>query len=289
MKFPSITIAVVLGICGTLVSFSSPLVANTIGSDIKTVVRDAFQQVHAGWSTDEVLLQTELNRKFVAACQQRLPDEPIANFNWTLLNLRKAGNLDVEVTKRRTDRHEAYAHLAEIAARTIQDKHQVNTDRMMCDERLREAFDQQARLLAPDVDAYRMRKAAFGLRKRRQLQPELLLRIADWGRDVHVHSIQELIDAPSSVPDQPGVYLFRDATGYLYVGESKNLRQRLAKHLESSDRITLARYLTEQRVEGVSVELHVFPKKSRASQLSVRRAYESALIASRKPRFNLRP
>lgn len=275
-----------------------PLTVNAMAEDdprLKTVVQRAFETVHDGWSTDEVLLQDELNRQFIAACQQELPHERPFKLNWTLLNLRKAGQLaqagqlKVAITKRRNDRHHAYRHLAEIAARTVQDQYRVNTDRMMCDEELRRAFDAQARLLAKDLDPYLLRKAAFGLRKSRRLKPELLLRIADWNREVTVHRAGELIEKPSLVPALPGIYIFRDATGYLYVGESSNLRERLSKHLDHSDRESLASYLASHGSQATTIEIHAFPKESRARQLSIRRAYESALIASRKPRFNLRP
>jgi hypothetical protein len=39
----------------------------------------------------------------------------------------------------------------------------------------------------------------------------------------------------------------------------------------------------------VTIELHIFPKTSPARKLTVRRAYESELIRSREPKFNVRP
>ena len=256
---------------------------------IHDVVQRAFLAVHDGWSSDEVLLQDELNKKFIAHCRRELPNETDEALNWTLLNLRKAGKLKIEITKRRRDKHDQYQHLAEIAARTLQDKHQVSTDRVMCNAELRGEFDEQVRLLSKDADPYLMRKAAFGLRKNRRLKPELVLRIADWGREIVVHKADELADDTSVIPEMPGIYIFRDITGYLYVGESLNLRERLKKHLEDSDRKSLANYLRASGTRDISIEIHVFPKDSRAKEVSVRRAYESALIASRKPRFNLRP
>ena len=105
------------------------------------------------------------------------------------------------------------------------------------------------------------------------LKPELVLRIAE----------------PTKIPKGPGIYIFRDKTGYLYVGESLNLRSRLEKHLDESDRQSLAMYLRMHGVQDTTIEIHAFPKDSRARKVTVRRAYESELIASRKPRFNLRP
>ena len=74
----------------------SPAIAETTTPDspkIKGVVRSAFTAVHDGWSTDEVLLQDNLNRQFIAACRRQLPDVDQASCNWILLNLRKAGSV----------------------------------------------------------------------------------------------------------------------------------------------------------------------------------------------------
>lgn len=270
---------------------SSETITTPVDSDttVKDIVRQAFLEMHDGWSSDEVLLQNELNEEFVATCHHKLPRASMEELNWTLLNLRKAGKLKSNVTKRRKDNHDQYRHLAEIAARTVQDKHKVTTDRIMCNETMRAEFDEQAKLLAKDVDVYLMRKAAFGLRKNRRLKPELVLRIADWGREISVRPASELVKELDSIPETPGIYIFRDSSGYLYVGESKNLRERLAKHLDESDRESLSNYLQENGIDEITIEIHAFPKDSRAKKVSVRRAYESELIASRKPRFNSRP
>lgn len=259
-------------------------------SGLVDVVRRGYLATYDGWSTDEVLLQKSLNVSFLAACKKELPNAKPGDLNWALLNARKAGKLSgTKVTKRRHDNHSAYQHLAEVVARTCQDKFRVSTDRIMCDSHQRTVFDNIAKEVAPDVEPYLLRKAAFGLRKARRLRPELVLRIADWDRKVTSHSAAELRADFSVVPMSPGVYIFRDNTGYLYIGEAINLRKRLADHLDDSDRRSLASYLNEHGAKGVTIEIHAFPADSRAKRVAVRRAYESELIASRKPRFNVRP
>ncbi len=257
--------------------------------DVNTIIRNAFAATHDGWSSDEVLLQDELNREFLKACRKFDPLLKTQELNWRLLNLRKAGKLPANVTRRRRDDHSSYRHLAEIVARTLQDRHRVSTDRVMCDAAWRSEFDHEATQIAPTVKPYLMRKAAFGLRKARQLKPELVLRIADWDRTVTSFPAEEILKQPTIIPEQPGIYIFRDSSGYLYVGEAANLRRRLATHLDESDRKSLASYLESKGISGISIELHAFPGDSRARKVSVRRAYESELIASRKPRFNVRP
>lgn len=242
--------------------------------------------------------------------------------NLTLLKLRKAGKLGPDAPERRAaeagthppdqptqdppattapapdpapdpDPDPAtWRHAAEIAARFIEDTHGANTDHMLADPALRRAFDTEARAVLGDdfpVSNYQLRKAALQLRKSRRLQPELTARIADWNRRVQTHPAADLTADPQKIPTAPGIYIFRDATGYLYIGEAKNLRTRLAQHLGDSDRAALAGYLRQQDIDSVTIELHIFDPTSNARLVAHRRAYESELIASRQPRFNIRP
>ncbi len=232
-----------------------------------------------------------LNAAFVAACQRRLPKASAAELNWTMLNLRKAGRLGGEVTRQRRARHDEYRHAAEIAARAMEDRYGENIDRVLCDPDRKQQFDKLARQLAPHTTVYWLRKAALGLRKARQLRPELVVRVADWGRVVESYRLDVVRGDPTCIPRRPGVYLFLDPTGYLYIGEAGDLRDRVQTHVEHSDRPTLAAYLERAGVntDEIMIELHVFDPQSAAVKTSMRRAYESELIASRQPRFNVRP
>jgi predicted GIY-YIG superfamily endonuclease len=257
--------------------------------DLTEVVKQAYREVHDGWSTDEVLLRDTLNEAFIRRCRRSLPEVDEAQLNWTLLNLRKAGRLEVKATKRASLRHDDYFHAAEIAARFMYDKYRTSTDRVMCDPERRTEFDAVAQAAAPGVAAYRLRKAAFSLRKARKLRPELVARVAEWDRQIISLSVKKILSDPDIVPTNPGVYIFRDATGYLYIGESANLRTRVSKHVDRSDRKSLAHYLWKNGTQDVTVELHAFDPESSAQRKEMRRAYESELIRSRKPRFNIAP
>lgn len=266
---------------------------------IKEVVTLSFLATYNGWSSDEVILQDDLNQSFVKQCLHSIrklnkssatPIQPsTSELNWTLMNLRKAGKLKAKTRKRKTVDLNAVRHVAEIAARTMADSHQCSIDRMMCDPELRKEFDAIARSIDNDIDAYSVRKAAFQLRKARRLRPELITRIADWGRSIKSYSASEIIKDPRVLNEHPGVYIFRDDTGYLYIGQTDNLRERLKKHLDESHNLSLARYLKKQSNDSIIIEVHDFDPKSQASKTMVRRAYESELIASRKPRFNVQP
>ncbi len=258
-------------------------------SQMRDVVKSAFARVHDGWSSDEVILNPKLNESFLDGCRTELPDVKDVDFNWTLLNLRKAGLLDVKTTKRRAGSVSEFAPVAEIAARHVYDRHKISTDRMMCDPQLRAEFDKVVQNIDSKIDLYSVRKAAFQLRKQRQLKPELLVRIADWGREIQDHPLAEVRANLSLIPKLPGIYIFRDATGYLYIGQADNLHTRLQTHFAESHNFSLANYLKEQANENITLELHSFPVDSRAKETMIRRAYESELISSRKPRFNIQP
>ncbi len=276
---------------------ASPLNQDKWTADQIQLIDDAITQAmlesHDGWSSDELILRDELNNRFLVGCHKLLEKSGIhvdsADLNWRLLNLRKAGKLPIKATRRDTRNYDNVANLAEIAARMMEDKHSVSIDRIMTNPALRKEFDSIAQNIDLDVDLYLIRKAAFNLRKARKLQPELITRVADWDRTVSEHSAAELTDNFDVVPTNPGIYIFRDKSGYLYIGEALNLQSRLKKHLEESDRPTLANYLPEHGVHEMMVEIHAFDPESRAKELRVRRAYESELIRSRQPRFNIRP
>lgn len=261
----------------------------TPSPSLREVVRQSFLATHAGHSTDDVVIDDALNAAFVAACLRELPGTPPATLNWELYNLRKhppgIGNV---TTVRRRENHHDYIHASEIAARHMEDRHQLTIDRVLCDPGLRAEFDAIAQGIAPGVSAYRLRKAALKLRKGRQLRPELLKQVADWGKKVLTYTAEQLSRNPDLIPRLPGVYIFRDCTGYLYIGEGSNLRGRVEKHLDHSDRKAVARYLWENGVEGLSVEMHAFRRDSDGARSRPRRAYEAELIRSRKPRLNIR-
>ena len=286
-------LAILLAVCVTLVPRS---VAQSPPSfDVDKIVSSAFTATHDGWSADEVIANPELNKKFIKECQRQLDDNSgtvtETQLNWKLLNLRKAKKLTAKVTRRGHSMHGAYRHAAEIAARSMEDKHRQNIDRVLCDPKLRTEFDTLASRLAPDTRTLLLRKAALGLRKSRRLKPELVLRVADWGREITTAPIAKLQSSIDTISEGPGVYVFYDSTGYLYIGEAKNLRERLKEHLGGSDRQSLAQYLREQgkELDQISVEIHAFDADSKGRHVTLRRAYESELISSRKPRFNVRP
>lgn len=255
--------------------------------NISDIVQEAFLETHEGYGTDEVIICDRLNEAFIAMCKKRLPLLSDDEFNWQLINLRKRGRLGRVVSKRERVNHDDYFHASEIAARLIFDKYEVTIDRAFCNARYKKEFDRIAKSVAPNVSAYLLRKAALKLRKNRQLKPELVPRVASWGREILALLAEEVLQNPNVVPRKPGVYVFRDTSGYLYIGEAVDLYLRIKKHLDHSDRKSLAQYFWDKGLKDMTIELHTFEPDSDARLKSHRRAYEASLIHSRRPRFNI--
>ncbi|NQT53172.1 GIY-YIG nuclease family protein, partial [bacterium] len=183
--------------------------------------------------------------------------------------------------------NEHYAHASEIAARLMEDKYDLTCDRIFCDPERRTEFDRIALSIVPGYPTYKYRKAALNLRKARRLAPEPVKRIDAFQKDVLIEEARVYEKAPERVPREPGIYAFLDDTGFLYIGESRNLQGRLKKHLDHSDNRSLARYLWQHGTGQIKVQLFVFLPGSEGQKTRSRKAYEAALIASRSPRFNI--
>lgn len=287
--------------------FQSPVAATPQkppSPQLERLVIEAFTRSHDGWSVDEVLLDDARRSRFLDACKssslvEHVPEteERADQFCAALLHVRKRGGLLPKASRRAapTEDLEAVSQdsleaIAEIAARRLQDETGQHSDALLVSEDAREKFDQIAQRIAPNSSSYLLRKAALRLRKTRKLEPELLARVTDWKHEIFDFQLQQLASDLVQIPERPGVYVFRDTTGYLYIGQAANLRERLTSHLKGSDRKALAGYLaTDSNADDVTVELHVFGEGSPGEKLQIRRAYESELIRTRSPRLNVSP
>lgn len=282
-----LTTANLLGLPQVGLAQSTPVESDA--KAIEKVVVEAFEETADGWSVDEVMLHDQRRQKFVEACQHTGTDADEKRLFETLLRVRKGGRLKIRATERERTPLEDFTIAAEIAARRIADEKKVHFDQILCDPELLKAFDKLAIELSPNTDAYLLRKAALRLRKSRQLQPELVIQASDWKVNISEYTLDELTNQLPQTTTRPGIYIFRDATGYLYIGQSNNLRERLTHHLKDSDRDQLRNYMLEHGSTELTIELHEFAEGSPGEKLASRRAYESELIRSRKPRLNLAP
>lgn len=269
---------------------SQPIDSRAI--DAASVIK-AFAASCDGYSSDELLVRDDLRAAFLRqlAPDTRLGPEAQRDAFLKLLQLRKAGKLTVRATRRGQPVAPAVLPVAEIAARVVTDRHRISYDMMLADPRFRSEFLQEARKIAPKVTAPAIGKGVLALRKKRALRPELVLRVVSWEKVIETHSLAELRQKleQHEISHHPGIYLFRSRNRYLYIGESDDLAVRLSEHVRGSDRESLAQYLAGDEADQVTVEVHAFAPDSPASKAVMRRAYESELIRSRDPQFNVRP
>src|ERR687891_617075 len=95
----------------------------------------------------------------------------------------------------------------------------------------------------------------------------------------HQHRAGRLAEQRRGLPDQPGVYLFRDARGrVIYVGKAKSIRKRVASHF-SNPTLYGTRALTD---EVDHIEPLVVATEAEALLT------EQTFIKQYKPRFNIR-
>lgn len=279
-------------VAGVLLSMLAPAAAHPFSP---AEITAAFQECHRGYSSDELLIQDDLRhcflRRLAGDDSFPLPADAERDALLALLKLRKTGKLAAVADRRGPAVDPTLYPVAEIAARAVIDRHRISIDRLLADPRFRAELSREAAQIVPDVAPYSLRKAVLALRKKRALRPELVLQVAQWQRRVETYGLDELRAALADgvLHRGPGIYLFRAPRGYLYIGEAGNLSARLAEHLEGDGQRSLVAYLHGAARDEVTVELHTFAADSPARQPRMRRAYESELIRSRRPEFNIRP
>ncbi len=269
--------------------------------ELEALVIAAFQTSHDGFSADEVLLHDERRDQFLSeVAQTQTKSKGLQVGKWTddeicaaLLHVRKSGGRLPKATRRAKEAEPIpsarLTAVAEIAARRLDDGLRCHTDRILTNSAARQHFDATVQSIVGKCDCYAYRKAALKLRKTRRLQPELLSRVTDWKRHIREYRLDECTEELAEIPQRPGVYIFRDATGYLYIGQAKDLRARLNDHLSGSDRKALSKYLDGAKLTEITLEVHIFEDGSPGEDLRTRRAYESELIRTRSPRLNIKP
>jgi len=250
---------------------------------VKSAIREAFCRVRDGLSADRVVADPDLNAEFLKACRELGLDEPPAVLNMALLNGRKAGLLTGLSRSRRTSfrNEDEYRFAAEVAARFLQQRDEVSLDNIICDPSRAPEFDRIAREIAPGYTSLQYRWAALNLRKAKQLRPEFLAQVQP--PDVIDFGPLDQLDV-KRLPTCQGIYILYGPNATLYVGETRNLRKRLSKHIDHSDNKGLARWFWQHGYKRVHLEIRVLPP---TTSKRVRTALERELIESRHPLFNV--
>ena len=211
-------------------------------------ILEAFAKTNRGFSVDRVVADPILNTDFQMQCDRLSIPGTAAERNRFLFRIRKSGKLKAAgvPTNKRTlfewDYMDAFLYASDIAWRRTSELYaDASIDEILCDPRLAETFDKIAMSLADGFTSLEYRWAALKLRKQgsmgrrnaEKLKPKGmgLKRFKD--KDLCALNQFDLIDVNPS----PGVYAIRDESkrGFLYAGETSNLRARLELQLRDEN------------------------------------------------------
>jgi site-specific DNA-methyltransferase (adenine-specific) len=248
---------------------------------VERAILEAFFSASDGWSSDRVIVDPGLNQRFCAECHDLgLPGGP-ADWNWTLMLLRKAGKLKGLPKARRTtfpyELLDEYLFASEIAMQMLIDKTNRSLDEILCNPQLASKFDQIASLFAPNFSSLHYRWGALHIRKRTSdwLESSDSLSSTLKRRDFQeFHSLLTLdIEKWNHVS---GVYLEQAGRGCnLYVGVTLDL----GKRLQSQIRIGNWPGFTQNPKISV-MEMNEYERKDHFG-------FQSLLVARHTPKLNL--
>jgi site-specific DNA-methyltransferase (adenine-specific) len=206
--------------------------------ETEAAVIDAFMEASKGHSADYLLCDPLMSELFIRACRDRsIPGDP-RMWNSFLLRIRKSGKLPSsnEAGRRLSFAEmDAYSDAAEAALRLISLDYGMTLDEMLCTPAAAAEFDRLASSLAPGFSPFEYRWAALSLRKRWRTK-----RFKSIAQKQREHWQQQplppcrAIDAClTQAYECPGVYVLLDDKNPVYIGETRNLRCRLEKVLNT--------------------------------------------------------
>lgn len=159
-------------------------------------------------------------------------------WNSFLLRIRKSGKLPRATESGRRLSYsdmDPFSDASEAALKLISLDYGMTLDEMLCAPQAVSEFDRMASLLAPGYSSFEYRWAALALRKRSRTK-----RFKQVAADQRTHWEQQPIPRRQSIEECltsqyecPGVYVVLDGESTLYVGETRNVRNRLEKVLKT--------------------------------------------------------
>ena len=106
-----------------------------------------------------------MRNSFIRACEVEPGSQKEFDYNWKLLNLRKAGKLGPAGKTRRLGTPQTRKLAERIANKILSCRATPGIDRVLCDPELRSKFDKKAYSLAKDIDIRLVRKEALRIKK----------------------------------------------------------------------------------------------------------------------------
>lgn len=250
-------------------------------------VAQAYLETREGFSIDRVIVDPEINRRFLHRCRELGLTGTDFELNWKLVNARKDRYLPhIATTRKYTGRRvDDFDFSSEIACRFVQrqvrrrEKRSVSLYEILCDPRLAGEFDGIAEKLAPGFSPLEYRWAALRVRKVARSNWTKALEAASPSFDLLGSA--EAVEA-SRIPDEQGVYLFRCAEEAVFIGHTENLRTRVERHFDSSDKRGVPEWLYDPGREAIHLAVAALPDVTP----TIRKLVELRAIATHRPVFN---
>jgi hypothetical protein len=201
--------------------------------DVATpLIVEAYTRVYDGYSTDRVVVDPDLNARFLMTCRKLGLTQSDYQLNHALLDIRKSKKAPLPKATKRTEfrDYDDYQIASEIAIRILQRPKGVSLDHVLCDPLTALEFDRIARQLAPDQSALKLRCAVLNLRKTHRLNRSDIENAPDY--DLISAGPLQAIVIPE-VPTFPAAYVLYDNARPIFAGETENLRNRIDLHLRS--------------------------------------------------------
>ena len=250
-------------------------------------IAQAYLEVRDGYSIDRVVADPDMNQRFLQRCRELGLADSGFDLNWMLFNGRKNKYFaNLPKTRNYTaSRKDEFEFSSEIAVRVVQEQiwnresRRASLDRIICDPDLAVQFDEVAARLAPGFCPLDYRWVALGVRKAAGRYTSEAKSV-DLPRFDSLGTVRNL--KASRIPEEQGVYIFSCEDDQLFVGDTENLRHRIERHLDSSNKVGIPDWLYPRGSRVIS--LGIVPMPGATQRL--RKVIELGAVNRYRPLFN---
>lgn len=194
---------------------------DTLTRQYEKAIVSAFKTVRDGFSSDRVLADPVLDRKFIKTCRALGLDDTVFRLNMALVGMRKHNKLRVGKSRRAIVPDQwRYCVASEIAARVMYYRYGVSVDTVLSHPTLVKEFDDLAAAITPGFASFQYRWAALNMRKKGasiKVSNQQLLRL-NW-------SSKKGFDTLSRFPSEEGVYSLGENGTCLFVAGTENIQE----------------------------------------------------------------
>lgn len=198
--------------------------ADSLSLQYEKAVTSAFKLIRDGYSSDRVLADPAMDRKFIRACRDFGLEDTVFRLNMALVGLRKHNKLKVGKSRRAVVPDQwKYAVASEIAARVMHYRYGVSVDTVLSHPTLVKEFDDLAKSVTPGFTAFQYRWAALNMRKKGASERIKSRQLAslEWSHKFKFNTL-------AGMPADKGVYALRENDVCLFVAGTENIHESIA-------------------------------------------------------------